>query len=160
MVSGTKGRGFKSRIARQILQNNLKMKKTLILLIIVSFVFGLLSDYLLKYKFEKKEKQLFKILLIQEKEEQKAEADSYTISLLKQLREKIDSWLKSINERIEKEDITRFEVRFLEILRSILEWVRGKIDSKLESLKEKGPRKRQDIFRETKNSNQFSQNKV
>lgn len=131
------------------------MKKTFILSLTIFIAIGL-SNYLFSNQLDKQE---FRVYLIQEKEEQKGEADPYTVSLLKQLREKIDGWLKSINERIEKEDITRFEVRFLEILRSILEWVRGKIDSKLESLKEKGPPKRQDIFRETKNIYQFSQNK-
>ena len=79
-----------------------------------------------------------RILLPQntEKEEKKEEASQY-ISLLKQIKEKVDGWLKSINERIEREDVTRLEVRFLEILRNILEWVKEKIDSKLESSKEK-----------------------
>ena len=82
-----------------------------------------------------------------EKEEKKEE-DSQYIALLKQVKEKVDGWLKSINERIEKEDVTRLEVRFLEILRNILEWVKEKIDSKLESLKEKKPKER-GTFRET-----------
>jgi hypothetical protein len=54
----------------------------------------------------------------------------------------VDGWLKSINEEIEDEDVTRFKVRFLEILRSLLEWVKGKIDSWLENsekdMKEQG----------------------
>jgi len=45
----------------------------------------------------------------------------------------LDEWLKSINEEIESEDVTRFKVRFLEILRSILEWVRDRLESWLES---------------------------
>jgi hypothetical protein len=49
------------------------------------------------------------------------------------LREKLDEWLKSINDRIESEDVSRLEVRFLEILRSILGWVREKIDAKIAS---------------------------
>jgi hypothetical protein len=51
----------------------------------------------------------------------------------KRLRKKLDEWIKSINDRIESEEITRLEVRFLEILRSILEWVRGEIDAKIRS---------------------------
>ena len=54
----------------------------------------------------------------------------------------VDGWLKSINDQIENEDVTRFKVRFLEILRSILEWVKEKIDSRLEDsekdMREKG----------------------
>ena len=72
-----------------------------------------------------------------EKEENKGGTNSNYIQLLKQLKEKVDGWLKSLNERIEREDVTRFEVRFLEILRNILEWVKEKIDSKIESPEEK-----------------------
>ena len=67
---------------------------------------------------------------IDEQEEKKNEDTAY-VSLLKKLQEVLDGWLKSLNERIESEDITRLEVRFLEILRSILEWVKGKIDAKV-----------------------------
>ena len=64
--------------------------------------------------------------------EKKEEKDTYTIQLLKDLKQVVDGWLKSINDQIEREDVTRFKVRFLEILRSILEWVKEKIDSYLE----------------------------
>jgi hypothetical protein len=91
----------------------------------------------------------YRIVLTQETErEEKKEEDSQYIALLKQIQEKVDGWLKSINERIEREDVTRLEVRFLEILRNILEWVKEKIDSKLESLKEKKP-KESGLRRET-----------
>ena len=63
----------------------------------------------------------------------KSQEDSHLILLLKNVREALDGWLKSINERIESEDVTKIEVRFLEILRSILEWVKEKIDAKIES---------------------------
>lgn len=63
----------------------------------------------------------------------KEEQDSHYIQLMKQLKTKVDGWLKDLNQRIESEDVTRFEVRFLEILRSILEWVKEKIDSQIES---------------------------
>jgi hypothetical protein len=64
----------------------------------------------------------------------------------------VDAWLKSLNEKIEREDITRFEVRFYEILRNILEWVKEKIDSKIESLEEKKPKikEKEGFFRETR----------
>ena len=78
----------------------------------------------------------YRIVLAQDREE-KREEDTYYIALLKQLKEKVDGWLKSINERIEREDVTRLEVRFLEVLRNILEWVKEKIDSKLQPSKEK-----------------------
>lgn len=78
------------------------------------------------------------------------EVDSHYIQLLKKIQEKLDEWLKSLNERIEKEDITRFEVRFLEILRNVLEWVKGKIEAKIESSKgKKPPKTRRGLFDET-----------
>jgi hypothetical protein len=67
------------------------------------------------------------------KEGKKEESDSYFILVLKQLQEAMDGWLKSLNEQIEREDITRFKVRFLEILRNILEWVKEKVDATIES---------------------------
>jgi hypothetical protein len=59
--------------------------------------------------------------------------DSHYVQVMKQLRTKVDGWLKDLNQRIEREDVTRFEVRFLEILRSFLEWVGEKIDAQIES---------------------------
>jgi hypothetical protein len=84
------------------------------------------------------------IILTQYREggEKKGEQDTFMIDLLRQLKQILDGWLKSINEEIEDEDVTRFKVRFLEILRSILEWVKEKIDSWLETsekdMREKG----------------------
>ena len=66
-----------------------------------------------------------------DEQEQKKNEDTAYVSLLKKLQEVLDGWLKSLNERIESEDITQLEVRFLEILRSILEWVKAKIDAKV-----------------------------
>jgi len=84
------------------------------------------------------------IILTQDREggEKRGEKDTILIDLLKELKQIVDGWLKSINEKIENEDVTRFKVRFLEILRSILEWLREKIDSWLETsekdMREKG----------------------
>lgn len=61
--------------------------------------------------------------------EGKGERDSHYVELMKQLRTKLDGWLKDLNDRIESGDVTRFEIRFLEILRSVLEWLREKVDS-------------------------------
>ena len=65
--------------------------------------------------------------------EKKRGTDSHLTQLLKELKGTVDGWLKSLNERIEREDVTQLEIRFLEILRSILEWVKEKIDSQIES---------------------------
>ena len=92
-----------------------------------------------------------RIILIQasEKEGKKGGTDPHFILILKQVKEKIDAWLKSLNNRIESEDVTRLEVRFLEILRSILEWVKEKIDSKIASSEEtKGEKKEKGLFGE------------
>jgi hypothetical protein len=74
-----------------------------------------------------------------EEGEKKEEKDTYTIQLLKDLKQVVDGWLKSINDQIEREDVTRFKVRFLEILRSILEWVKDRIDSYLKPSGEETP---------------------
>ena len=86
-----------------------------------------------------------RILLIQEEKEERREAtDPHLILILKRLREKLDEWLKWLNERIESEDAARLEVRFLEILRNILEWVRDKANAKIESSEKQGPEKKED----------------
>jgi len=91
----------------------------------------------------------YKTVLTNDTEKEEKE-DTYSIALLKQIREKVDAWLKSINERIERENIIRFEVRFYEILRSILEWVKEKIDSKIASSVEKKEEKNErGLSRET-----------
>ncbi len=84
--------------------------------------------------------------------EKEGKGDTYSIALLKKMREKVDEWLKSLNEKIEREDITRFEVRFYEFLRNILEWVKEKIDAKIGSSEEQRPKKREKggLFRETR----------
>jgi len=64
----------------------------------------------------------------------------HLILVLKRMHEKFDEWIESINDRIEKEDITRLEVRFLEVLRSILGWVREKAEVKIESSGKEKPR--------------------
>jgi hypothetical protein len=78
----------------------------------------------------KEEKPGIVLTQVEGKEKQ---TDPHLILVLKRLREKLDEWIKSLDDRIESEDITRLEVRFLEILRSILKWVREKIDAKIES---------------------------
>jgi hypothetical protein len=79
------------------------------------------------------------------------EADPHMVQILKEIQRKLDEWLKSLNERIEREDVTRFEVRFLEILRNILEWVKEKVDAKIESSEKEKPirRRQKGLFQET-----------
>ncbi len=93
---------------------------------------------------EKESQTNHSVVLSQNRDEEvrKKEGDSYTITILKILRERLDDWLKSLNNRIESEEITRLEVRFLEILRSLLEWVRDKVNTRIEPLGEKKPGKK------------------
>jgi len=78
----------------------------------------------------------------------KKDDDSTFVQTLKGFQGILDGWLKSLNERIESEDVTRLEVRFLEILRSILEWVKEQVDSQIESLKNEKERRERGKFRE------------
>ena len=78
----------------------------------------------------------------QNPETEKEEGETAEIQLLKKVEEQLDEWLKSINEQIEKEDVSRLKVRFLEVLRNVLEWVREKVDKRIESQKGKIPRKK------------------
>jgi len=95
---------------------------------------------------KKESGEKFRVLLSQD-EEKEEQTDPHFILILKRLREKLDEWLKSINDRIDSKDISRLEIRFLEILRSILEWARDKVDAKIESSeKEKLKETHQRIF--------------
>jgi hypothetical protein len=86
-----------------------------------------------------------------EKEEKKEGTDPYWLQTLIQMQEQLDNWLKSLNERIESKDVSRIEVRFLEVLRNILEWIKEKIDAKIDSSRGKGPPKKKGLFQETRN---------
>jgi len=110
---------------------------SLVLILILIFIFG--SSQNSGRPFDKKEEGQMIQSQYREGGEKKEEKDTYTIQLLKELKQVVDGWLKSINDQIEREDVTRFKVRFLEILRSILEWVRDKIDSYLEPSEEETP---------------------
>ena len=112
------------------------------LLLIVSLisVLGIIQDS--RSATDKKEEVQIVLTQYKEGEEKGGGKDTFTIDLLRQLKQIVDGWLKSINEKIENEDVTRFKVRFLEILRSVLEWLKDKIDSWLETsekdMREKG----------------------
>ena len=105
------------------------------LLLLISSPFNLL-----KASMTKKESGEKPGILFAQDEGKEEQTDPHLILVLKRLREKLYEWLKSINDRIESEDVTRLEVRFLEILRSILGWVREKVDAMIAS-SEKGKAK-------------------
>jgi len=116
----------------------------LLILVLISIV-GFYQDS--QRTTEKKKGGQIVLTQYREGGEKKGEQDTFLIDLLRQLKQILDGWLKSINEEIEDEDVTRFKVRFLEILRSILEWVKEKIDSWLETL-EKDMREKGGSLRE------------
>jgi hypothetical protein len=122
----------------------------LILILGISLVSGFFPFFKKTMPQETKSEGYRIILTQDEKGEKGGETDPHLILVLKEIQKKLDEWLKTLNERIESEDITRFEVRFLEILRNILEWIKEKIDAKIESAeKEKPARKeKRGIFRE------------
>jgi tRNA A22 N-methylase len=121
------------------------------LLLILGMILGVSSFSIFKKTMSGETKaERYRIILTQD-EEKKGETDPHLILVLKEIQKKLDEWLKSLNERIESEDITRFEVRFLEILRNILEWIKEKVDGKIESSEKGKPIKKEKrgIFRET-----------
>ena len=131
------------------------MKKWIGLLVSLFLVIGMVSTFLSPTIAEKEttkgtKLEGYRVLPVQE-EEKKEQADPHMIQVLKEIQRKLDEWLKSLNERIESEDVTRLEVRFLEILRNILEWIKEKVDAKIESSeKEKPIKKERGMFRETR----------
>src|SRR4030043_401452 len=120
------------------------MKKWVGLLISLLLVIGMVSVSISPHLFRKTmsketKSEGYRILLIQD-EKEKGETDPHMLLILKEIQKQLDEWLKSLNERIENEDITRFEVRFLEILRNILEWIKEKIDAKVEEGERENPK--------------------
>jgi len=121
----------------------------LILILGIGLVFGSFSN--LKQAFQEKTKtDGYPILLVQD-EKEKGDADPHLLQILKEIQKKLDGWLRKLNDRIEREDVTRFGVRFLEIIRNILEWVKEKVDAKIESYEKEKPikKERKGTFRET-----------
>ena len=98
---------------------------------------------------EGKGEQKYTLVQGGEKEEKKEEIDPHYLQFLKKFQGQLDEWLKSLTERIESQDVTRFEVRFLEVLRHVLEWTKEKVDAEIESYEKNPQKKRRDTFRET-----------
>ena len=121
----------------------------LILILGIGLVFGSFSN--LKQTLQEKTKtDGYPVILVQD-EKEKEDADPHMLQILKEIQKKLDEWLKKLNDRIESEDVTRFGVRFLEIIRNILEWVKEKVDAKIESYEKEKPIKkdRKGTFRVT-----------
>jgi len=121
---------------------------SLILIFGIAFVSSSLSN--LKQRSPGKTERHSLILVQDEKE--RGDADPYMLQVWKEIQKKVDEWLRRLNDRIESEDVTRFGVRFLEMIRNILEWIKEKVDAKIESYEREKPIKREktQIFRETR----------
>ena len=131
------------------------MKKWIGLLVSLFLIIGMVSAFLFPSIAKKETTKGTKLggyrVLPAQEEEKKEQADPHMIQVLKEIQRKLDEWLKSLNERIESEDVTRLEVRFLEILRNILEWIKEKVDAKIESSEKGRPiKKERGMFRETR----------
>jgi hypothetical protein len=85
-------------------------------------------------------------------EKEKGDGDPYMLQIWKEIQKKLDEWLRRLNDKIESEDVTRFGVRFLEVLRNILEWMKEKVDGKIQFYEKEKPtkEKRSGPFRETR----------
>lgn len=111
------------------------------LFFILIFSIGLVSgsfSLLDKRKSTETKTEEYRVIPVQD--EKTGETDPHMLLVLKEIQKKLDEWLKAINERIEAEDVTRFEVRFLEILRNILEWIKEKVDAKVEEGERQKPK--------------------
>ena len=122
--------------------------------LVLALGIGLVWDWfpiLKKVPSKKTRFEAYRLVPIQEDKE-KGEADPHMLQILKEIQRKLDGWLKSLNEKIESEDVSRFKVRFLEILRNILEWVKEKVDAKIQSYeKEKpGTKPKRGLYQETR----------
>ena len=111
------------------------------LFLIIAFGLGMVSgsfSFSNRWKPKEAKAEEYRMILVQD--EKGGEADPHMLLIFKELQKKLDEWLKAINERIESQDITRFEVRFLEILRNILEWIKEKVDAKVEEGEREKPK--------------------
>ncbi len=89
------------------------------------------------------------LIPVEKDDDEEKPMDSHLLQILKKIQEQMEEWLKLLNERIDKEDITRLEVRFLEVLRNLLEWLKEKVDDAIQSAQKEHPKKKQkELFRE------------
>jgi len=126
----------------------------MILILGIAFVSGSFSN-LRQTSPGKTKTEGYTIIPIQD-EKEKGDADPHMLQVWKEIQKKLDEWLTKLNDRIESEDVTRFGVRFLEMIRNILEWLKEKVDAKVESY-EKGKPIRQEksgTFRQTRREDQ------
>ena len=121
----------------------------LVLILGIGFVSGSFSN-LKQTSIVKPNTEGYAVLSIQD-EKEGGDADPHLLQVLKEIQRKLDEWLRKLNDRIEKEDVTRFGVRFLEMIRNVLEWVKEKVDAKIESYEKEKPieKPKKGTFRDT-----------
>jgi hypothetical protein len=122
----------------------------LILFLGIAFVSGSFSN--LKQTSPRERRTGGYAVLPAQDEKEKGDSDPYMLQIWKEIQRKLDEWLRKLNDRIESEDVTRFGVRFLEIIRNVLEWMKEKVDAKVESYEKARPIRpdKSGTFRETR----------
>ena len=160
LVSGTKGRGFNSRIAHHFLPRSKgisSMKKWIgpLVSLILAFLFGMGlvfgSFANLKTASQGKSKTDRYSLIPTQDEKEGEDAAPRMLRILREVQRQLDEWLRKLNDRIDREDATRFEVRFLDMIRNFLEWAKEKVDARIEAYEKQGPTQKgkKEIIRET-----------
>ncbi len=120
----------------------------LIVILGIGFVFGFFSD--LEQTLPGKTKAGEHSLQPAQEEKEGGDADPYMLRIWMEIQRKLDKWLRRLNDRIEKEDVTRFGVRFLEMIRNILEWAKEKVDARVESYGKEKPAQKKGLLKETR----------
>ncbi len=120
----------------------------LIVILGIGFVFGSFSK-LEQASPGRTKIEGYSVLPVQD-EREGGEAAPYMLQIWKEIQKKLDEWLRKLNDRIEREEITRFGVRFLEVIRNILEGAKEKVDAKIESYAKKKPIPEKELLRETR----------
>ena len=120
----------------------------LVVILGIGFVFGSFSN-LEQTSADRTKTEGYFINPAQE-EKEGGDADPHMLQIWKEIQKKLDEWLRRLNDRIEKEDVTRFGVRFLEMIRNILEWAKEKVDARIESYEKEKPIRKKGILRETR----------
>ena len=120
----------------------------LVVILGIGFVFGSFSNLEQTSADRTKTKGYF--IHPAQEEKEGGDADPHLLQVWKEIQKKLDEWLRRLNDRIEKEDVTRFGVRFLEMIRNILEWAKEKVDARIESYEKEKPIRKKGVLRETR----------
>ncbi len=120
----------------------------LILILGIGFVFGSFSN-VEQTSPEGTKTERYSVLPVQD-EKEGGEGAPYMLQFWVEVQKRLDVWLRKLNDKIEGEDITRLGVRFLEVIRNILEWTKEKVDARIESYAKEKPTQKKGLLRETR----------